>query len=199
MMAFVRGRIMIGVGAWLLGAGAATGGSLLAVSLIGQGMSGFGSQPLTAAAVSAAARTDSDDLASASTMPTAGATSPVSLPPGTATTSAATPRASFSPSAAPGQSASPDPASPTSTPGTGIVLTSQGGNVVASCQAAGAYLISWSPQQGYETGDVRRGPTAQARVTFESPANSVVMLVTCLGGVPQATSYPDSGDRSPDE
>jgi hypothetical protein len=79
------------------------------------------------------------------------------------------------------------------------VLSSQGGEVVASCQAAGAYLISWSPQQGYETDDVRRGPAAQAVVTFESPANSVVMQVTCQGGVPQATSYTESGARSTDE
>jgi hypothetical protein len=205
MLAFVRGRIMIGMGAWLLGAGAATGGSLLAVSLIGQGMSGFASQPMTAAAVAAAARTDSDERASTSTSTTAtaSATSPVRRPSGTVIISAATPRASNRPSAAPGQSPSPDPtsASPTSTPGSGSgsVLTSQGGDVVASCQAAGAYLISWSPQQGYETDDVRRGPAAQALVTFESAANSVVMQVTCQGGVPQASSYEQSGDGHTDE
>ena len=210
MLIFVRGRIMIGVGAWLLGAGTATGGSLLAVSLIGQGMSGFASQPLTAAAVSAAAaRADSDESAGLNgTAPTTGATSPVSGPSGIAT-AGTWPR----PSSAPGQSPPPDPASPTATAGTnsdtntgtnvgtgtGSVLSSQGGNVVASCQSAGVYLISWSPQQGYAIDDVRRGPAAQAWVTFESPANSVVMEVTCQGGVPQATSTVDSGVGSSDD
>lgn len=203
MLAFVRGRIMIGVGAWLLGAGAATGGSLLAVSLIGQGMAGFASQPMAAAAVASAARTDPDDLTSATPL----ASDTPSASPRLSTATAATPRgrpqASSRPSAAPGQSPSPDQTSPSATAGSGTsagtALTSQGGDVVAGCQAAGAYLISWSPQQGYETGDVRRGPAAQARVTFESPANSVVMLVTCQAGVPQATSHITSGDDSTDE
>jgi hypothetical protein len=199
MLAFVRGRIMIGVGAWLLGAGAATGGSLLAVSLIGQGMAGFATQPMAAAAVASAAGTDSDDLASAT--PLASATALASSPPGTANPAATPhgrPRASARPSAAEGESPSPQTTA-TAGSGAGSVLTSQGGNVVASCQAAGAYLISWSPQQGYETGDVRRGPAAQASVTFESAANSVVMRVTCQDGAPQASSYVQSGVRSTDE
>lgn len=199
MLAFVRGRIMIGVGAWLVGAGAATGGSLLAVSLIGQGMAGFASQPMAAAAVASAARTDSDDLASAT--PLTSATASASPRRTTATSAAAphgTPRASARPTAAQGES--PSPQSPaTADTGTGTVLTSQGGDVVAGCQAAGAYLISWSPQQGYETGDVRRGPAAQASVTFESTANSVVMHVTCLDGVPQASSTVQSGWGTTDE
>ena len=184
---------MIGVGAWLVGAGAATGGSLLAVSLIGQGMAGFASQPMAAAAVARAARTDYDDLASATASASPRRT--------TATSGAAphgTPRASARPTVTQGESPSPQPPA-TAGSGAGTVLTSQGGDVVAGCQAAGAYLISWSPQQGYETGDVQRGPAAQASVTFESAANSVVMQVTCQNGEPQASSYVQSGSRSTDE
>ena len=40
----------------------------------------------------------------------------------------------------------------------GTVLTSQGGTVLAECRPAGAYLVSWSPTQGYEADDVARGP-----------------------------------------
>jgi hypothetical protein len=61
--------------------------------------------------------------------------------------------------------------------------------VVATCQSAGAYLISWSPMQGYQVGDVFRGPAATARVTFESRAGHVSMLVSCSAGVPAATSH----------
>jgi hypothetical protein len=68
------------------------------------------------------------------------------------------------------------------------VLTSPGGDVVASCQPAGAYLISWSPLQGYEVSFVARGPAATARVTFESHATRVTMVVSCSAGVPSATS-----------
>jgi hypothetical protein len=60
--------------------------------------------------------------------------------------------------------------------------------VVAECQSAGAYLVSWTPAQGYETDKVVRGPAATAQVTFESFANSVAMVVSCSSGVPTATT-----------
>ena len=71
----------------------------------------------------------------------------------------------------------------------GTVLTSAGGEVVASCQSAGAYLISWSPLQGYEVDGVIRGPAVTVRVTFSpttvSPtASDVTMVVSCSAGVP---------------
>ena len=47
-------RILAGVGAWLLGAGTATAGSLLAVSLLGQGIAESPGQQLTTAAVKSA-------------------------------------------------------------------------------------------------------------------------------------------------
>jgi hypothetical protein len=72
------------------------------------------------------------------------------------------------------------------------VLTSQGGTVLAECRPAGAYLMSWSPTQGYEATGVVRGPATTARVIFESDANSVTMVVSCPAGgsgAPVASSY----------
>jgi hypothetical protein len=60
--------------------------------------------------------------------------------------------------------------------------------VVADCRPAGAYLVSWSPVPGYESGTVIRGPAVTARVTFNSAANSVTMMVSCSAGVPTATT-----------
>src|SRR5712691_2938720 len=50
----MHARFFVGVGAWLLGASAATGGSLLAVSVLGQGLAPAPSQQLTVAAVNRA-------------------------------------------------------------------------------------------------------------------------------------------------
>jgi hypothetical protein len=80
---------------------------------------------------------------------------------------------------------------------------SQGGTVLAECRSAGAYLVSWSPTQGYEAIGVIRGPAATARVIFESGANSVTMVVSCpdgAAGPPAASSYVHgAGGSSPDE
>jgi serine/threonine-protein kinase len=82
------------------------------------------------------------------------------------------------------------------------VLTSAGGTVLAECLAAGTYLVSWSPTQGYETSDVTRGPAATARVVFESAAKSVTMTLTCPagpGGRPVASSSSGSWGGGHDE
>ncbi len=47
----MRKRVFIGVGAWVVGAGVATGGSLLAVSLLGQGIASSPSEQLSGSAV----------------------------------------------------------------------------------------------------------------------------------------------------
>jgi hypothetical protein len=198
-------RILFGVAAWLLGAATATAGCLLAVSLLGQGITGASGPLLTQDAVNRA-------LASESAEPSAGptpsgkasaGTASGASPSGDATRSGAT----ASPSAS-GTSAAPD-GSPSAAPGTGTssqappdsasgtVLTSKGGDVVASCLAAGAYLDSWSPAQGYLVADVTRGPAQTAGVTFEAGDDSgedsgegaVIMTVSCSGGVPSARVY----------
>jgi len=176
-MALVHGRIYLAVAAWLLGAGAATGGSLVAVSLLGQSLAAPPTQQLTVAAVNRA-------LASDSKQPTAAPTTGSSRGPGhgkTRATAAASPSAS-APSTA--------PASPSAAPGAaagGTLLTSSGGSVVAACGSSGVYLLSWSPQQGYLAEDVIRGPAPLARVTFLAGQSGVSMSVSCNASTPSAT------------
>jgi len=186
----VHRRILFGVAAWLLGAATATAGSLLAISLLGQGITGDPGQLLTQDAVTRALASEAADASS---------------PPVTAPSRQVVSRPSSAPaSATPAATASsapntPDPATTTApvAAGGGTVLTSAGGQVVASCQPAGAYLISWSPLQGYEVDGVIRGPAATARVTFGpttvSPtAREVTMLVSCSAGVPWGREVRDT-------
>jgi len=185
-------RTLAGVSAWLLGAGTATAGSLLAVSLLGQGIADSQGQQLTAAAVNRALAREAQEssqaghqaaslpAAPASRMTRPAAASPATAPPATAT---------VTPSPAP--AASQPPASPSPPASGGTLLTSQGGTVLAECRLAGTYLVSWTPTQGYEATSVIRGPAATGRVVFVSNANSVTMLVSCpdgASGAPVASS-----------
>jgi hypothetical protein len=187
----MRGRILFGVTAWLLGAATATAGSLLAISLLGQGITGNSGQLLTQDAVNKALASEATEASP----PAATATGKPVMPTPTRTASpsvapATGPAAPTTPATPPAQGPATATASPPAT-GDGTVLTSSGGQVVASCQATGAYLISWSPLQGYEVDGVARGPAAAARVTFASNLNQVTMVVSCSGGVPSATSTRD--------
>jgi hypothetical protein len=185
-------RVLAGVGAWLLGVGAATAGSLLAVSLLGQGIAASTSQQLTSAAVnnalaaeaSEAQRADSATTGSPGPSPSATRSDQAQpyrrqpatgvTPPGEGTVRASRSRPASSPGAQTTASATPS----------STVLTSAGGTVVADCRPAGAYLVSWSPTPGYEIGIVVRGPASIAHVAFSSGANSVTMMVSCSTGVP---------------
>jgi serine/threonine-protein kinase len=188
----VHRRILFGVTAWLLGAATATAGSLLAISLLGQGITGNSGQLLTQDAVNKALASEATE-ASPPDSPAATATgkpamaTPTPSPSVAPATTSAAPTAPATPTdQGPATAAAPPPAT-----GNGTVLTSSGGEVVASCQAAGVYLISWSPLQGYEVDGVARGPAATARVTFASNVSQVTMVVSCSGGVPSATSTRD--------
>jgi hypothetical protein len=184
-------RVVAGVGAWLLGVGAATAGSLLAVSLLGQGIATSTSQQLTESAVQRALAVEATETQGAGPAATTGSPSP--------TPSAARPhqarlsQAGQENEATPSTQASRSPAAsspsaqPTATPSS-TVLSSQGGSVVTQCRPAGAYLLSWSPAPGYEVSAVSRGPAPTARVIFNSVANSVTMRVSCATGTPTATS-----------
>jgi len=184
---------MAGVGAWLLGVGTATAGSLLAVSLLGQGIAASPGQQLTADAVNQALAREAHDASEAATrtapppVPTPSATRPAATSPA-ASQAAPAPPAPSATAAAPAAA----PAVPAASPSAGTILTSMGGSVLAECRSAGAYLVSWSPVQGYQADDVTRGPAATARVVFESSANSVTVTVTCphgATGAPVASSY----------
>ena len=167
----VHTRILI-AGAWLLGATTATVGSLWAVSELGQGIIGASTQQLTSAAVTRALATEAAD------------------PPGSAEPSPDPSQASASLAPDPSPSRIPSHAQTTSA---GTLLTSSGGNVVATCVSAGAYLLSWSPQQGYAASSVARGPAAAAKVVFQSGQTAVTMVVTCHGGVPTAATSVSQG------
>jgi hypothetical protein len=207
-------RVLVGVGAWFLGVGAATGGSLLAVSLLGQGIAASNNtQQLTQAAVTRALASEATETtqpglltASGPAATPSGTRSPRTHPPTTPppqvdppSDSSASARpssthhahATATPTPAATANATPTPSPTQSAPTT--ALTSQGGTVVAECLPGGAYLLSWSPTQGYEAGPVVRGPAATAQVTFESTANTVVMVVSCSTGVPTATTTVNNG------
>ena len=140
-------RILAGVAAWLLGVGTATAGSLLAVSLLGQGIADSSGHQLTTAAVNRALALETHDASDAGTR--------TARPP--VRTSPVTRPAATRPVPAPTPAASRPAASPSPPAAAGTVLMSQGGTVLAECRPAGAYLGSWSPTQGYEAADVTRG------------------------------------------
>jgi len=176
----VSARFLVGVGAWLLGAAAATGGSLLAVSVLGQDLAPAPSQQLTVTAVN---RALASEAAEATHSP-----SPQPVVSTSATPLVPRPRKSKAAPSVPPPAPAPQP--------TDTVLTSTGGTVVAGCQAAGTYLFSWSPAQGYEVSKVIRGPAASAKVTFASSRKLVTMVISCPGGVPStSTTVTNWGDE----
>jgi hypothetical protein len=82
------------------------------------------------------------------------------------------------------------------------VLTSEGGTLVANCTGARAYVVSWSPQQGFASSDVVRGPATNAQVTFTNGQLTVTMVVSCATGVPTATAtavsaWTGDGEQAP--
>jgi serine/threonine-protein kinase len=170
--------MLTSVTAWVAGAAAAVAVSVLALVLMGSRISGPDAHPAAAGSpvppLSPAASGAGDVVAPAST-----------------TTSPA-PAASVVPSptrAAPTRSRgapTPSPSSRSTASGESS-FSSAGGTVDASCSAAGAYLVSWSPAPGYQIADVVRGPAPRAWVTFDSGAQHVTVTITCSSGQPQAT------------
>jgi hypothetical protein len=163
-MKSVPTRVLLAAGAWLLGVLGATGGSLAAVSLIGQSLAAPPTRQLTVTAVNHALASADHDVTPAATA------TPSARPRGPARHHRAAGRGA-------GAAASPGA-------GGGTVLSSPGGSVLADCAGLGAYLISWSPQQGYQADDVVRGPAATAVVEFLNGSSGVRVSVTCAGSVP---------------
>lgn len=158
--------MLFGILGWLaIAAGAVTVG-LLAVTLVGSGMTSGSSQPLSSDGVSRA-------LASTSPSPSASA--------------------SASPTPTPTQSPSP---SPSATPAGTLTkpFTSAGGTAYAQCTGDQAHLTSWSPHPGYETDEVERGPDDRVSVRFESDDAKVRLIIRCTASGPQATTETDTDD-----
>jgi len=179
----VHRRILLGVAAWLVGVSAATGGSVLAVSVLGQDMTPSAGEQQSVATVNRALAKEAAERAGArpAVAPRRG------IRPSAARIAALSrmgrhPAPRHSPTA---RRSAPPPAPDTAG---GTVLTSQGGTLVATCTRARAYLVSWSPQQGFGSGDVVRGPATNAQVTFIGGQLTVTMVVSCYAGAPTATS-----------
>jgi hypothetical protein len=168
----MRTRTLIATGAWLLGAAAATAGSLLVVSELGEGIAAAPGQQQSAAPVLNQAQASQVLPSSSSRSRSQGETSRTGTTGGTGGTG--------------GTSGTRGTGGTSTTSGT--VLTSSGGTVVARCATAGALLLSWSPQQGFQAGSVVRGPAATARVVFTATASTVTMAVSCSSGMPSAAT-----------
>jgi hypothetical protein len=163
----VRSRVLIGAGAWLLGAVSATVGSLYAVDLLGQGLLEQHTQQVSVAMVNAELAQDNSAAPSRSPAPSQ--------------TSKSSPAASRPARHRP---AATHPAVQPSTSSAGKILTTGGGNAAARCEQGGAYLLYWSPAQGFEVDDVSRGPAPATSVTFANSTDGFVLTVTCSSGVP---------------
>jgi hypothetical protein len=159
--------------AWIVGAVAAVAVGVLALSMIGDDLTSRTAQPLSQDAV---AREASD--APAGPTPAASESSQLGLAP---STSPAAP----SPAAAPGQGSG----------GVDRLVSSPGGTAIARCANGQVYLVSWSPEQGYRTDNVARGPAAVASLKFESDANKVFLSVRCAGTEPQGSVTQQADDH----
>jgi hypothetical protein len=165
----VRSRVLIGAAAWLLGAVAATAGSLLAVEQLGEGILQQQSGELSVTAVNA--RLAAEKASAVTPSPRA--------------TGSGSPAPKSSPSARPAKhSAPPRP------PVTGRILSSAGGTAFARCGAGGAFLVYWTPQNGFAAEHVVQGPAPVARITFRGSSSAVIMKVSCRAGLPVAHLTP---------
>ena len=155
----MRSRVLIGVGAWLLGAVSATAGSLYAVAQLGQGLVDQPAKQVTVAMVNAELAQDEPAAPSMYPAPSA------------------------SPKAAPGPASAGasrrHPAVPPVTRNPQKILTSKGGVAAAACGRGGARLLYESPAQGFEVTRVAPGPSPEASVTFTNSSVGVTIKVTC--------------------
>ena len=109
---------------------------------------------------------------------------------------------------APGVSGSVDPspsasgnaapaAKPTSSATVHTVSTT-GGNAFVQCVQSGAYLYGWAAAPGYHIDDLRRGPAAVVRITFENTLHEVTVTARCTGDTVQPIVQNDDGGRGHD-
>lgn len=165
----VRSRLLVGVGAWLLGAAAATSGSMIAVNQLAHGLLGQQTQQLTEANLSVSANNSA-----ARPVPSAALGGETDDSEGSGSRSAVTAAGAGATTPSPSQSL------------TGKWLQTPGGSVMAVCEAAGAYLQYWIPGQGFEADDWNRGPAQVASVIFQGATSSIGVRVTCVGSSPEA-------------
>ena len=84
------------------------------------------------------------------------------------------------------------PPTPTATkPTTTRSINSSGGTIIARCTATTAYLVAWTPAQGFSVEKHARGPAESVLVQFdgndeEFEDQEITMTVTCPAGEPVA-------------
>jgi hypothetical protein len=106
-----------------------------------------------------------------SEMPPAGQTTT----PGTTTPGATTPATRPAPTTGPATAA---PVQRT--------FSARGGSAIAACPDGLAFLVSWTPSQGYGVKDARRGPGGEVRVRFEGSDGRSEIRISCSQGIPVA-------------
>jgi hypothetical protein len=148
------------IAAWTLGVVAAVSVGLVALAMIGSGLTANPVQPL------------SQDMGDQPPLTAAGSPSshPSSRPTQPSPTSSAEPR----------------------TDDTQRLTTTRGGTVVAKCHGDEAYLLYWSPAQGFAVQEVLRGPARVARVTFKGMGREIKISVSCVANVPQSDIQDDA-------
>ena len=179
----VKQRVGIVLG-WMIGAIIATAVGLGAVSLLSAGLTSGESTPLSREAVASA-------LASATASQPGRTPTPfTSIPPARSQT--ISPRTPSAPSSSTPSSSTPSSSirTPAARPVTRSV-TSRGGSAIVECTGAWAYLVSWSPAQGWEVEDQVRGPARSVLVIFDGDNDAVddltvTITVTCKAGAPVA-------------
>ncbi len=166
-------RVSTGAAAWTVGAVTSVVVSMLALTVIG-GVGGNVQPPAPMPALDGG-------LANAATA------DQVSPSPGGTATLSPSDLAGAHPQSPTPPAASGGPATASPTPGPPRQFTNPAGVVTAECIGQLAYLVSWSPAPGYRVEDVRRGPAAQAGVTFlmSSTGQETALGVRCVNGVPR--------------
>jgi hypothetical protein len=160
-------RILLGVAGWLSIAAIATAGTVMAIGVLEDGITGSSVRPLDHDAVQGALSRSSAEPRSPST--------------GQAT----------SPATAPSPSASP----PRGGGAVTRVFAAGGdsGTVTARCAGGRVTLVSWSPGQGYRADDLERGPAKAAALSFTSDEEEFRVSVSCGPDGPIAQTSQDDG------
>jgi hypothetical protein len=190
----VSSRTTLAIVAWLATAITAAGAGLAALSTLGAGITDRPVEPMSLAQVEAAL---------AEPLPATPRPSPVAGHVSVTPQPSRSPRISATPHASPTRvhhTWTPRPR-PTAVPTRSSVpvarsLNSEGGTVLARCEQNLAYLVSWTPMQGYSADNARRGPALFVSVQFESRDHEIKMIVSCRGGRPYANLH---DDRSHDD
>ncbi len=175
----MRSRILLGIGAWVLGAASATAGSLYAVDQLGQSLLAQHTKQISVAMVNAELALENADRTTQGVIPS-------SAPPASPSPSASTTPPRPRPAAV-----QPSRQAHRLRRQSSKLLTSRGGTAAASCDNGLVRLLYWSPAQGFEADDVSKGPARVASVTFTDTSGGVVMRVACTStGVPVAHVSP---------